>query len=222
MLRRASPILAVGLLVLGAGSVVRAQVGSEAGQETSELEEDDRAGAEGPSAPAPRDVDGDADLTYEQMLAEAQEIQAMIEQSSRAIGRMLRDARSASDVVQQLCLDDKLNQIDVAGQSAADRVLGMAGAAQAGDPVQLRREYSVMQALAESAEILAAEANLCIGEEKGSIGGASLNVTADPEIPREASTAGADGASVMSPPNTMAVQPRPPIVDPPIPSSPVM
>lgn len=196
-----SPVLvAVGLVIFTtSGGAVWAQ-----GAENSVLE------VPGPGEP------GQKDLPIEQMLAEAESIQVTIEGAAQAISQMLREARQTDDVVHQLCLDDKLNQIDVASQSATDSLAAMKAAADAREAIQMRRGYFVMLALAETAATLSAEANQCIGGDTGDVKGASLNVTMDPEIPRGETTGVSQLGSGTVVPNTATIQ------DPPQSASPVM
>lgn len=153
---------------------------------------------------------------FVQMLQEAEKVQAKIEGLAGEVTQMLREARNASDVVQQMCLDDKLNQIDVAGQSTESNVNSMRAAAEAGDVTEVQRAFSVVQALAESTASLSGEANQCIGEQKKFVGGASLNVTVDPAIPRGDTTGGGLAVPPTAVPNTVEIQ------EPPLPVSPVM
>jgi hypothetical protein len=148
------------------------------------------------------------------MLREAESIQKKIDGVAESVSQMLREARNASDVVQQMCLDDKLNQIDVAGSTAETSVASMKAGSAAGDAGEVQRGYAVMQALGESANLLSGEANQCIGEQKKFAGGASLNVTVDPEIPRNDTTGGEVAGTPNSVPNTVDIQPPPPSVSP--------
>jgi len=170
-------MLALGLLGLGAG-VVAAQ----------------EATPESEAAPAA------ADASIAGMVAKGKSVLAALDASSQNVSRMLRDARAAKDVVKALCLDDKLSQVDVAKRSAADRVESLEAAAAAGNLERAQHDFAVIGALEERANALSAEANQCIGEEKGYVGGSSLKVTFDPTIPQSDTSAPPAFVVVVQPP----------------------
>jgi len=82
-----------------------------------------------------------------------------------------------------LCLNDKLNQIDVAIRSASDRAATLRLALSQNDVDRSRHEFQVVAVLHDRVQDLAAEANQCIGEETGFIGESSVKVDIDPNIP---------------------------------------
>jgi hypothetical protein len=130
-----------------------------------------------------------------------------MEAAADNIARMLREARKKKDVVKMLCLDDKLNQMNVAARSATDRVASIEAAVKSGNAERARHDDAVLDALSARATELTAEANQCIGEETGVVGGSTLEVTVDPDIPKE------DTAT-----------PRPPVLisTPPVAASPII
>ncbi len=205
---RATVIAATGWVLLFAShGAVWAQQGDEVAQQGDEVE------ADGEVAPAQGSSD---ERTFEQMIDEAQALQERIVEQARTISHMLRAARQAEDVVRRLCLDDKLNQIDIASQNATDSLEAMKAAAKVGEDIQARRDYFVVRSLAETAEAVAEEANQCIGGGAEPIKGASLNVTMDPEIPSGETTKMDSITPRTSVPNTAAIQ------DPPMSASPVL
>src|SRR6266850_354446 len=60
-------------------------------------------------------------LSPQEQLAQADAFVARMGVTGGSVRRMLEQARSQRDVVKTLCLNDKLNQIDVAIRSAQDR-----------------------------------------------------------------------------------------------------
>ena len=86
-------------------------------------------------------------------------------------------------MVKTLCLNDKLNQIDLATRTAADRVEALNAAAQANDADRTRHEYTVTRVLRDRVKTLVNEANQCIGEETGFVGESKVTVDVDPNIP---------------------------------------
>jgi hypothetical protein len=122
-------------------------------------------------------------LTPAQRLEEAGRFLQKMEQASTTVRRQLEQARAARDVVKVLCLNDKLNQIDVATRSARDRVGPLKSAVERGDEDRSRHEFAVLQVLNDRVATLVSEANQCIGEETGFIGDSQITVNIDPEIP---------------------------------------
>ena len=58
----------------------------------------------------------------------ASDVLERMDSARSTVRRMLEEARSQRDVVKTLCLDDKLNQIDVAIRTAGDHKLNFDGA----------------------------------------------------------------------------------------------
>lgn len=149
---------------------------------------------------SPSEQDAVDTRTPEQILADARASLDKMEAAADNVGRMLRQSREAKDVVKTLCLDDKLNQMNVATRSAADRVAGIEAAAQAGNAERVGHDNAVLEALAARGGELSAEANQCIGEERGTLGATELEVTIDPAIPKEDTATPATPIVISSPP----------------------
>ncbi|MEZ4224096.1 MAG: hypothetical protein R3B13_24320 [Polyangiaceae bacterium] len=126
-------------------------------------------------------------LSLEQMKKLVLDYLVAMNQDSSTIRRMLSEAREKRDVVKVLCLDDKLNQADVATRSARDRQPNLDAAAKSGDKDQGKHEFTVIQTLRERVKSLVAEANQCIGEETGFVGDTEVTVDIDPTIPDDPS-----------------------------------
>jgi hypothetical protein len=122
-------------------------------------------------------------LTPQQMLAESNRYLPEMERGAAGVRRMLEQAREARDVVKVLCLNDKLNQIDVAIRSAKDRQPALKAAVDRKDDDRTKHEFTVIQVLRERVRALVAEANQCIGEETGFVGESRVTVEIDPNIP---------------------------------------
>jgi hypothetical protein len=129
----------------------------------------------------------DVNLSPAEIEAKLNEYLPQMEQSATTVRRQLEQARAARDVVKVLCLNDKLNQIDVAIRSASDRAGILRNAIAQNDVDRSRHEYQIVAVLHERVTDLAAEANQCIGEETGFIGESSVVVSIDPTIPDDPS-----------------------------------
>lgn len=129
----------------------------------------------------------DVKLTPEQMQKQANGYLPEMEQGAGFVRKQLAEARQARDVVKVLCLNDKLNQVDVAIRSARDRMPNLKVAVDRKDDDQARHEFTVIQVLRDRVRSLVAEANQCIGEETGFVGESEVTVDIDPTIPDDPS-----------------------------------
>lgn len=123
------------------------------------------------------------DVSPPERLKLAEDLVANIQQSSQAVLRQLQVARSERDVVRVLCLNDKLNQVDVALRSAEDRMTALRTAVERADGDRARHEHTVLDVLNDRVRVLVSESNQCVGEETGFIGEAEISVTIDPNLP---------------------------------------
>lgn len=155
-----------------------------------------------PPAPAPApDQARDVAFTPQQMLAEARGFAPGMDRTASVVRRQLSDARDNRDVVRVLCLNDKLNQIDLAIRTANDRIEALGGAVAEGDAVRSKHEFTVVQVLRERVIALGSEANQCVGEESGFMGDARVRVDIDPSVPDvDPSEPAPDGPLISEPP----------------------
>jgi len=138
------------------------------------------AASSAPAAPAGAPVDA---VTPQQMRAQAQTFLPQMDQSAQTVRRQLEQSRESRDVVKVLCLNDKLNQIDVAIRAARDRMPTLTAALDKDDVENSRHEFAVLQVLRDRVRTLVQESNQCIGEEAGFIGESKVIVNIDPGIP---------------------------------------
>lgn len=125
---------------------------------------------------------GSADA-FQEPLREGSAHAAQIRQSVTAVRGQLEGARSARDVVKVLCLDDKLNQVDVASRSATDRVEAMKLAAQDNNGRAVNHELTMLKVLRDRSQSVVSAANHCVGEEAGFAGDTQVSVKVDPTLP---------------------------------------
>jgi hypothetical protein len=126
---------------------------------------------------------GDASLSSGQRVERAKALVVGIGASAQSLLRQLQTARKDRDVVRVLCLNDKLNQVDVASRSAEDRLSALEAAAARADADRARHEYTVIQVLEERVRVLVNESTQCVGEETGFVGEAEVSVAIDPNLP---------------------------------------
>jgi hypothetical protein len=139
-------------------------------------------------------------LTPKEQLAQADVFLARMGVTGTNVRHLLEQARATRDVVKTLCLNDKLNQIDVATRSARDRRTSLDQAAQRSDPDLANHEFTILTVLRQRVEQLSAEANQCIGEEAVLFGETKIVTTIDPNLPHEDPSSYPDNPIVSLPP----------------------
>lgn len=157
------------------------------------------------------DSSAEVNLSPAQMRATANQYLPTMEQSAQTIRRQLEQARESRDVVKVLCLNDKLNQVDVALRSTKDRIQSLSGAVERNEAERSKHEFTVIQVLRDRVRALSQEASQCIGEETGFIDEPKVRVEIDPAIPKQD-------------PTVLPQEPvisLPPVITPPTPQMPV-
>jgi hypothetical protein len=116
------------------------------------------------------------------MLSQARGFLPAMDRAAVGVRKQLAAAREAKDVVKSLCLNDKLNQIDLATRTATDRVAGLEAAVNANDAERSKHQYTVILVLRDRVTTLVSEANQCIGEDVGFVGDTNVTMEIDPGI----------------------------------------
>lgn len=146
------------------------------------------AQAQGAAPPVPDAQAGltrQVNLSPKEELAQADGYLNRMDTARQSVRRQLEDARAQRDVVKTLCLNDKLNQIDVAIRSARERRESLINAANRNDTDLSSHEYTILTVLKQRTDQLTAEANQCIGKEAGFVGDSAVTSTIDPNLPQE-------------------------------------
>jgi hypothetical protein len=190
-------LLVAGAMTLGVFGVAAARTGSVLSPSTRLF------GAPAAAIEAPREVD----LPPEQQLSLAHQYLSKMDQGTTTVRAALEQARAAKDVVKTLCLNDKLNQIDVASRSGKDRATTLQAAVSAHDKDRARHEFMILQVLRDRVEQLVKEANQCIGEEAGFIGESLVSLTVDPNIPDNNTDQLGNDPEIVSEPPVLASPP---------------
>lgn len=100
-----------------------------------------------------------------------------------AVRRQLETARAQRDVVKTLCLNDKLNQIDVAIRSATERKQALEAAAKRNDVDLSTHEFNILSVLRGRVDQLVVEANTCVGQEETFAGESAVKQTVASNLP---------------------------------------
>src|SRR5215218_6679625 len=103
-----------------------------------------------PAPPAPDASGGlsrQVNLTPAEQLAQSESFLSRMEASRATVRRQLEQARAQRDVVKTLCLNDKLNQIDVAIRSARERRQALELAAGRKDADLANHEFTILTVL---------------------------------------------------------------------------
>lgn len=160
-----------------------------------------QAGGGAAPADAQAGVARQVTLSPQEQVAQADAFVQRMESTRSSVRRQLETARTQRDVVKVLCLNDKLNQIDVAIRSARERKQGLELAAARNDADLSNHEFTILTVLRQRTEQLTAEANQCIGKEAGFIGDSAVSSTVDPNLPKEDPTEFPSTAFVVEPPS---------------------
>ncbi len=162
------------------------------------------ASAQAQTTPPPSDASGN--LSRQVNLSPAEQLQqsdgflSRMEGSRATVRRQLEQARAQRDVVKTLCLNDKLNQIDVAIRSARERRQALELAANRKDADLSNHEFTILTVLRQRVDQLTAEANQCIGQEAGFVGESAVTTTIDPNLPQEDPSEYPDNDVIVEPP----------------------
>lgn len=148
------------------------------------------AKAQAPSLPPPPDASfglaRQVSASPEEQLAETDAHLNRIEAARASIRRLLETARAQRDILKTLCLNDKLNQMDVALRSARERRQSLEAAVRRRDADLANHEYTILNVLRQRAEQISAEANLCIGKEAEIVETENaISTDIDPGLPQE-------------------------------------
>jgi hypothetical protein len=142
-----------------------------------------------------------ADLSPEDQLTQAKEFVGGIEHAAQSIQRDLQSAQNDRDVVRVLCLNDKLNQVDVALRAAQDRMTALGTAVERKDGDRALHNYTVLAVLSDRVRAVVNESSQCVGEETGFIGEAEISVSIDPNLPDGDTGFAVDSYLLPPPPN---------------------
>lgn len=155
------------------------------------------------SAQAPGPAPGSTkqvDVSIQDQLAKSQSYLTTMKSIRQRVRTMLAEARQQRDVVKTLCLNDKLNQLDVAIRSANERTRGLEAAAGQGDRDMCNHEFTILTVLFQRAEQLDAEALQCIGKEVGFVGESSVSMDVDPALPPDDDSDYPPDVTIIQPP----------------------
>jgi hypothetical protein len=122
-------------------------------------------------------------LSPQEELAQSEQLLTRMDSSRSGVRRQLETARAQRDVVKTLCLNDKLNQLDVAIRSARERRQSLEAATSRSDADLANHEFTILSVLRQRSDQLTAEANQCIGQEAGFVGESAVTATVDPGLP---------------------------------------
>lgn len=149
------------------------------------------AQAQGVAQPVPDAVVGvqrQVSLSPREQLAQGEAAVGRMDSARTVVRRQLESARAQRDVVKTLCLNDKLNQLDVAIRSARERRGSLEAAVQRHDVDLSTHEYTILSVLRQRAEQLSAEANQCVGQEAQYFGNSAVTTTVESTIPSDPSS----------------------------------
>lgn len=140
-----------------------------------------------PSTPGAR---RDVTLSLTDMIAEAKKGFGEMQTARESVRRALQEARQAKDKPREFCLEDALNQIDMAMRSANERLEALTAMQNAGgaadsptSQASAKQDYLVFDSQRARVREALGEANQCIGEDAVTEEGTSVTMDIDPDVP---------------------------------------
>lgn len=128
-------------------------------------------------------VQGRVNLSMEDQVKESDNVLGRIEMARGQIRRQLETARAQRDVVKTLCLNDKLNQMDVTRRTAKERAQALDSAAKRRDTDGSAHEFTIIKVLQQRSEQLTQEANSCVGENEAFLASTRVTQILDKNLP---------------------------------------
>jgi hypothetical protein len=146
-------------------------------------------------------------LTPQQQIAQSDGFVKHAGQAHDTVQRRLAQARQQRDVVKVLCLNDKLNQIDVARNALTERhkalqaaLAGALNGSGQGDRELGHHELNISTVLHQRVGQLITEANQCIGLEADFAGTTTTYTSVEPQPPDSNTGFGPVGGTPQPPP----------------------
>ena len=139
-------------------------------------------------------------LSPQEQLSQSDAVIAKMGVSAGTVRNALEQSRAQRDVVKTLCLNDKLNQIDVAVRSAQDRRARLEQAVTRNDGDLSNHEFTILQVLRQRVDQLDFEARQCLGTELQFLGETKVTTTIEPGMPGPETTSYPDPVPVLSAP----------------------
>lgn len=129
------------------------------------------------------DVQRRANLTPEQQLQEAQQVQQRGTDLSRRVSVMLDEARQERDIIRVTCVNDKLTQVNANLRTVELRLTNLQDAIAAQDASRRNHEFTVIAVLGQKFVVLDREAAQCIGQDIFETGSTRVITEIDPNNP---------------------------------------
>ncbi len=145
------------------------------------------------------DVQRRANLTPEQQLQEAQQVQQRGTDLSRRVSVMLDEARQERDIIRVTCVNDKLTQVNANLRTVELRLTNLQDAIAAQDASRRNHEFTVIAVLGQKFVVLDREAAQCIGQDIFETGSTRVITEIDPNNPDDDPTVLPDPVEIVIP-----------------------
>jgi hypothetical protein len=152
-----------------------------------------------PPAEGELDVQRRANLSPEQQLREAQQVQQRGTDLSRRVSVMLDEARQERDIIRVTCVNDKLTQVNANLRTVELRVTNLQDAIAAQDASRRNHEFTVIAVLGQKFVVLDREAAQCIGQDIFETGSTRVITEIDPNNPDDDPTVLPDPVVIVIP-----------------------
>jgi hypothetical protein len=128
-----------------------------------------------------------------------------LQSAARTVRQRLQSARAQRDIIKTVCLNDKLNQLDVAVRNARERRESLLAAVAQTDTAVVTQERARLEVYRQQGRRVAAEAHQCVGQPDPSQGHGDVAWSEPPGLPTPADyPAPPDVFAVLSPPSAVS------------------
>jgi hypothetical protein len=159
-----------------------------------------------PAAPAPAEADigvrARAVLSPQEMLEQSRGYRDRIQQTVARIEQQIEQARNEKDIIRINCLTDKLVQARAHLAIANQAVTNLTQAVGRADEGATMHEYTRVTIVSQKVQVLANEADQCVGEDLSFVGATRVDVDVDPGVRP-------DDPTQVPPPDVDPIGPRP-------------
>ncbi len=124
-----------------------------------------------------------ANLGSQDMLTQAREYRARVQDILLRVQTLQEQARKQKDIIRLNCLADKLVQAKVNLNIADQAIASIQESIGRKDEASILHEFTRITIVHQKAQVLGAEGEACVGEDLSFVGATKVEVQIDPDIP---------------------------------------
>jgi hypothetical protein len=139
-----------------------------------------------PAAPPPAEADiavrQRSTLSPQEMIRQSRDYRERMVQVLKRIEGLVEQAKKEKDIIRLNCLMDKLVQTRVNVNIAEQGIINLEDAVRRNDEGGALHEYTRVTIVNQKSQVLASEAEACVGEDLSFVGATRVDVDVDPGI----------------------------------------